>query len=357
MKNLSQSIFKIKTSSGSGSAFYLTTEKVFVTNYHVVEGHHDVAIEDNNLHTFVGKVVLVNVDEDLAIIVSDTVPTIDSPVTVGDVSAINTRDEVFVLGFPFGMPYTETQGIISSPKQLMGGKHYIQTDAPVNPGNSGGPLVNKAGEIIGITTSKFTEADNMGFAVPVSVLQNLLKVYQKAKPSVFSIQCPSCKNVESTQTDNCEFCGGDIEASIFEEKEISKLAQRVEEGLLRNGINPITARNGYEYWTYYKGSSLIRIYVYDYDFVCSSAPLNEMPEENIEQLLRYLLSNPIPPYQLGTYDTTIYLGCRTHITDLFNEKYGDAELDKLINFSSKADELDNLLHEKFGCPFANTAKL
>lgn len=357
MENISKSIYKIKTASGSGSGFYLANNNIFITNYHVVEGHHNVAIEDTNLHTFAAKVVLVNIEEDLAILISDEKINIDRNLTFGKLDDLKSRDEVFVLGFPFGMPYTETQGIVSSTKQLMNGKHYIQTDAPVNPGNSGGPLVNKAGEIIGITTAKFTDADNMGFAVPITVLEDLVKVYEKSKPTDFSIQCASCKSVEHSKTENCDNCGAEMNASIFDEKEISNLAKRVEEGLVRNGINPVIARNGYEYWTYYQGSSLIRIYVYDGDFVCSSAPLNELPTENVEQVMRYLLSNPISPYQLGTYDTIIYMGSRTHITDLFNEKYGNQQLDYLINLSKKADEMDNYLLETFNCPFAKTAKI
>lgn len=357
MENISKSIFKIKTASGSGSGFYLAKHNVFVTNYHVVEGHHNVAIENNDMHTIAAKVVLVNQSEDLAILVSDEKIATSKELSLGSLDNLKSRDEVFVLGYPFGMPYTETQGIISSPKQLMDGKHYIQTDAPVNPGNSGGPLVNKAGEIIGITTSKFTEADNMGFAVPVSVLEEILSIYGKSKPANFSVVCPHCKYVESSHTENCENCGADIDIVIFDEKEISNLAKRVEEGLVRNGINPVIARNGYEYWTFYQGSSLVRIYVYDYDFVCSSSPMNEIAPDKIENVMRYLLSNPIPPYQLGTFDGTIYIGCRTHVTDLFNEKHGNEQLDKLINLSKKADEMDNFLLDTYGCPLANTAKI
>lgn len=357
MENIKKSVFMIKTSSGSGSSFYLTNHNVFVTNYHVVEGHHKVAIEDSNKNTFEGTVVMINADEDLAIVISNQVINVDHPIQIGKLDELKYRDEVFVLGYPYGMPYTETQGVVSSPKQVMSGKEYIQTDAPVNPGNSGGPLVNKAGEILGITTAKFNDADNMGFAVPVTTLEAMLVKYDKSKPTQFSIQCSSCKNIVEEKTTNCDNCGADVNEDLFDEKEISKLAKRIEEGLIRNGINPIIARNGYEYWNFYEGSALIRLYVYKHDFVCGSAPLNEIPSENIEPLMRYMLSNPIPPYQIGTYSSTIYLAYRVHVTDLFNDKYGDTELDNLINFAKKADEMDNFLNETYGCPFAVTAKV
>ncbi|NJO88650.1 MAG: hypothetical protein HC831_06560 [Chloroflexia bacterium] len=65
---------------------------------------------------------------------------------LADISQLKSRDRVFVLGFPFGMPYTETQGIVSAPRQLMEGSYFIQTDAAVNPGNSGGPVINEFGK-------------------------------------------------------------------------------------------------------------------------------------------------------------------------------------------------------------------
>lgn len=352
-----KSVYKIKTASGSGSGFYLMENKVFVTNFHVIEGFHKVAIEDSKQHVFEGTVVLVNKDYDLALIISDEKIADEFSLKIGDISVLKTRDEVFVLGYPYGLPYTETQGIVSSPNQLMEGKYYVQTDAPVNPGNSGGPLVNIKGEVIGITTCKFNDADNMGFAVPATELVKFLEIYKKHSPTSYSVICHSCKSLQSEKTDVCENCGTNIDEELFEEQEISQLATRIESGLKRNGINPILARDGYEYWVFHQGSSLIRIYIYDRDFVCSSSPLCDLPEENLEPLYRYLLSNPVVPYQFGTGGNTIYLGCRTHVSDIFSEKFGDAELDKLINFSTKADEMDNYLHETYGCPMANTARL
>jgi len=356
MKNISNSIFKVNTSLGSGSAFFLNDEKIYITNFHVVDGCKMVSIEDQNKHSVVAKVALVDPDTDLAILTTESNIN-SSEMLLADINSVKSRDEVYVLGFPFGMPYTETKGIVSSPKQLMQGKYYIQTDAPVNPGNSGGPIVNINGDVIGVTTSKFNNADNMGFAVPVDVLKKFIDIYLKNKPANYSVVCTHCKNIATEKTSHCDHCGGDINANLFDEKPITELARRIESGLTKNGINPILARSGYEYWNFYQGSAKVRIYIYDYDFICSSASLNDYPTENIEGVMRYLLSDPIPPYQLGSYGNTIQIGSRCHISDLFSAKYGDTELDKIINLAQKADEMDNLLYEQFGCPHAATARL
>ena len=80
---------------------------------------------------------------------------------------VTLGQKINVAGNPFGMPFTATEGTVSSPRQLMDDTYYIQTDAAVNPGNSGGPMFNLDGEVVAITTSKMSNEDNMGFGIPV----------------------------------------------------------------------------------------------------------------------------------------------------------------------------------------------
>lgn len=357
MQQVSKIIFKVNTANGSGSAFYLKKHNIFITNYHVVEGSHGVSIENQNLERFAGQVVLADPHEDIAFVRVNKNFSELPEISLSELTSVAQRDEVYVLGFPYGMPYTETQGIVSAPKQLMNGKYYIQTDAPVNPGNSGGPLVNKNGEIIGITTSKFSEADNMGFAIPADTLKELAEVYTVNAPHEYSIVCAGCKCVVSEPQEYCDNCGDTIDITFFEEKEQSELARLIEEGFAANGTNPVLARTGYEYWSFHKGSSLIRVFVYANSYVYSTSPINKMASKSMPELLNYLLSPALQPYQLGVSDGNIYLSYRVHISDLFNEKYGKQELEKLIKLSDKADETDNYLLETFGCPLAAEAKV
>jgi serine protease Do len=354
--NKQQSIFKIRTAGGSGTAFYLSDIDALVTNFHVVEGYQKVCVENVDKDCYEGQVVMISQSEDIAIIKVNQDFSSLPMLKLADISNLKSRDEVFALGYPYGLPYTETKGIVSAPDQLFQGKKYIQTDAPINPGNSGGPLVNHAGEILGINTSKFTEADNIGFAVPSNRLIDFVAIYKKEKPSHFSVICSSCNSAVETETEYCDNCGGGIDKNIFDEKDISELAQKVEEGMVSKGINPVIARDGYEYWQFYKGSTLIRIYIYEGNFVCATSPINLLPNENLEPLMKYILSDENAPYNLGTWNKEIHITYRTHYTDLFSEKYGKQELDKLIGLAEKADSMDGFLHEKYGCEFSITAK-
>ena len=142
-------IFKINTASGSGTGFYIQDQNLVVTNYHVVSGYKKVAIEMQDKNTLSADVMVINPLIDIALLKPEKTLTGLPNVTFKKHDSLKNRDKVSVLGFPFGMPFTVTEGIISATKQLLNGQAYIQTDAAVNPGNSGGPVVNMNGDIIG----------------------------------------------------------------------------------------------------------------------------------------------------------------------------------------------------------------
>lgn len=353
-EELKQAVYKINTASGSGSGFYLKTQNVIVTNYHVIEGNKQVSIENQAQDRYLANVVYINPDADLAFLrTASYIPTTHIPFDT--VEAVHSRDQVFVLGFPFGMPFTITEGIVSNEKQLLDGRNYIQTDAAVNPGNSGGPVLNANGVLIGVTTAKFTEADNVGFAIPAKVVQDKLNSFAQNTSSHFSMECSSCKSLIYDKTDYCPNCGANIDEKIFDDKEISKLSKFVENAIQNMGINPLLARNGNEYWEFHSGTALIQIFVSNKNYLYAMSPLNTLPSENLESLYKYLLSYPVAPYQYGVHKNQIYISYRVALSDVFSKRTDEIK-SNLSNLILKADILDDYLVKEFACEKTSYAK-
>lgn len=353
--NIFNAVYKVNHAGGSGSCFYLKSVNLFVTNFHVVEGYHNLAIQDNEKNFHLARVVLVSPSLDIALLAAEgdfsSLPSIE--LSNAEDAIIGQR--INVAGYPFGMPFTVTEGTISSPKQLMDNNYYIQTDAAVNPGNSGGPMFNEKGEIVGITVSKFNNADNMGFGIPVGTLKKVLEDIADLDRSKFNVQCSSCDSLISDEEEYCSSCGEKLPENIFKERGLTDFAQFCEKAIEEMGINPIIARVGYERWKFHKGSSEIRMFIYDRSYLFCTSPINILPKKDLEPVLGYLLSPAIKPYQLGLDGNQIYISYRVHMSDVFSD-YASEVQKNITNLAFKADELDNYLVDIYNCEFSEYAK-
>ncbi|WP_251622170.1 trypsin-like peptidase domain-containing protein [Odoribacter lunatus] len=354
-QNLFRTVYKVNHAGGSGSCFYLKKYDLFMTNYHVVEGFRQVALEDNDKNRYLANVILVNPLLDVALLTAE-----------GDFSslpevALATKDvtlgqKINVAGYPFGMPFVVTEGTVSSPRQLIEDRYYIQTDAAINPGNSGGPMFNQEGEIVAITTCKFNNADNIGFGTPVSSLGEVLEQIDGIDRSCFNVQCPSCEEYVTDEDEYCPSCGEKLPENVFQQRGLTDLAKFCEKAIEKMGINPVLARVGYENWVFHKGSSEIRIFIFRRSYLICTSPLNNLPKKNLEPVLTYLLtSEDIKPYQLGLDGSQIYLSYRIHISDIFSE-FADEIQKNITEMAFKADDMDNYLADNFGCEFSEYAK-
>ena len=354
-QNIFKAVYKVNHAGGSGSCFYLKNYDLFVTNYHVVEGFREVALQDDNKNRFHARVVLVNPVRDIALLKADGDFSALPEIALSALDEVTIGQKINVAGYPFGMPFTVTEGTVSSPRQLLNDSYYIQTDAAVNPGNSGGPMFNDNSELVAITVSKLNNADNMGFGIPVSSLRELLDQIADLDTSVFNVQCNSCDEFISEEEEYCPSCGDKLPENVFQERSLTDLAVFCEEAIEAMGINPVLARVGYESWVFHKGSSEIRMFVYQRHYLFCTSPINVLPKKNLEPVLSYLLNAEVKPYQLGLDGNQIYISYRVHISDVFSE-YGDEVKKNLTNLAFKADDLDNYLSDTFGCEFSEYAK-
>jgi serine protease Do len=162
---------------GMGSGFIVESNGTILTNAHVVEGADEVRVRLTDRREFKGKVVGADKATDIAVVKIEAkgLPV----VKLGDPAQIKVGEWVLAIGSPFGFENTVTAGIVSATsRSLPDGTYvpFIQTDAAVNPGNSGGPLFNLKGEVIGINSQIYSRSggfQGIAFAVPIDVASNV----------------------------------------------------------------------------------------------------------------------------------------------------------------------------------------
>ncbi|UZD22939.1 trypsin-like peptidase domain-containing protein [Algoriphagus halophytocola] len=354
IQNLENSVYKINTAFGSGTGFYSTQDNVIITNFHVVSGSLSVSIEDGLKNRYLAKVIYANPGKDIAFLKVESLPIPIQTVTTIHATTVSTRDKLLVLGFPYGMPYTVTEGTVSNPKQAIGSSDYIQTDAAINPGNSGGPVINEKGELLGIVTAKFSDADNMGFAIPIETIREELDIIDQLLDEL-TIGCPSCNSLIQEKTSYCPNCGNDIEESLFQESLPSDFSVKVEKAIQNLGIDPVLARTGSEYWKFHLGSAEIRMFVYDNNYLFATSPLNELPRKNLAEIYEYIMRTDTGEHRLSISDNQVFLSYRVHISDLYSN-YEDQVIKSLAQLAEKADELDNRFVGDFGANMSKFSK-
>ncbi|WP_074408438.1 trypsin-like peptidase domain-containing protein [Aquimarina megaterium] len=355
LNNIGTSIYRIHTSSGSGTGFYSEVGNIVITNYHVVAGTLKVSVENQDRDRFLAKIIYINPRKDLAFLKVDDLVKPEKTVISDHDTITKVRDRVLVLGFPYGMPFTITEGIISNPNQMIEGNGFIQTDAAINPGNSGGPMVDEQGNLIGIVTSKFTQADNMGFAIPYRDLLSELEVIDDIDVNTLSLGCHGCNGVINDKTDYCPSCGCEIDQRYFEEAPLSQLSIKVENAITKLGIDPILARCGTEYWSFHQGSAEIRMYVYDNNYLFAVSPLNDLPRTKLDKIYNYILTEDTKPYQLSIASNKVFLSYRVHLSDLYSE-HEEQILNNFSHLAEKADELDDLFVNDYGAKMTEYSK-
>ena len=161
---------------GAGSGFIIDADGSILTNFHVIDGADRIIVKLSDGRTTRGRVIGADPETDIALIKIDGHRSL--PVApIGDSSTLRMGEWVCAIGNPLGYEHSVTVGVVS----YLGRKlfdlsldNYIQTDAAINFGNSGGPLINSRGEVIGINSAMSSRASNIGFAVPINGASSIL---------------------------------------------------------------------------------------------------------------------------------------------------------------------------------------
>lgn len=183
---ISDSFFygRVEVPQGAGTGFVWDSQGHIVTNYHVVQGGDSFVVTfHNDKKQYKATVVGVAPTKDIAVLKLEQRPKSLSPISIGSSKSLKVGQTALALGNPFGLDHSLSKGIISAlgrKIQGVGGvriSDMIQTDAAINQGNSGGPLMNSSGQVIGMNTMIFStsgSSSGLGFAVPVDVIKQFV---------------------------------------------------------------------------------------------------------------------------------------------------------------------------------------
>ncbi len=349
-------VIQIATPFSTGTGFYLKEHGLIVTNEHVIRGSKEVVIDGNSIDKALSHVIFADPFHDLAFLKPpenidlQSVPLSPTNVTDGD--------QVLAIGHPMGLKYTSTQGIVSnSNRKMQNDLNYIQTDAAINPGNSGGPLVNSAGEVIGINTSIYKDSNNIGFALQVSYLRDTINEYKEQYGQIGS-RCTSCLNLvfqKNVDDGYCPHCGAKISLpSDLEDYSPTGIPKMVEEILSESDQDIKLSRRGPNHWQIEQGSANIRVSYHDKSgFIIGDAFLCTLPKQNIKDIYEYLLrqNNDLESLNFSVFGNNIVLSL------IIYDRYLSIETGRNLfkYLFEKADHYDDILVNQFGANFKEDA--
>ncbi len=159
-----------------GSGFIIDKEGYIITNNHVIKDADDIKVKIKDGEEFEAKIIGRDTETDIALIKIESNRNNFYSVNLGDSSKLKVGEWVVAIGSPFGLEQTVTAGIVSAKGRVIGSGAYdnfIQTDASINFGNSGGPLINMNGEVIGINTAIIYQGQGIGFAIPINMAKEI----------------------------------------------------------------------------------------------------------------------------------------------------------------------------------------
>ena len=167
-----RAVVSVKTNDGQGSGVIYNPNGYIITNRHVIDGASSIWVVDYNGRSYPVQILGFGVDVDLAILKINSSETFDY---LQFEDQISVGQHVIAVGNPLGLSFTVTEGIISAVNRKTDDTNvgYMQTDVSINAGNSGGPLVNAAGDIVGINTFKIDATEGLGFAIPANIVENI----------------------------------------------------------------------------------------------------------------------------------------------------------------------------------------
>ncbi len=342
-------VIQIATPYSTGTGFYLHDFNIIITNEHVIRGNRRVVIDGHAFEKQLVQVIYTDPKYDLAFLHPPDAPDLPE-IGLGLDREVREGDRIIAIGHPFGLKFTATQGIVSNTMHELHDVQYIQHDAALNPGNSGGPLVDEDGKVLGVNTFIVREGTNIGFSLPVRYLSDTLTEFIGSEASM-GTRCSSCSNLvyeEEAEQGYCPHCGAKVSMpNEAEEYEPVGVTRTIEDMLRQAGYSVELSRRGPNNWEIHHGSARINISYYEKTgLITGDAYLCLLPKRKIKPLYEYLLRQN---YEMESLTFSIK-GQDIILSLLIYDRYlnVDTGLKLFQHLFERADHYDNVLVETYG---------
>lgn len=343
-------VIQIATPYSTGTGFYLAEYNIIITNEHVIRDNLEVVIDGEAFDKQLVDVLFIDQKYDLAFLAVPDAHTMPS-VTLRDIELPTVEgEEIIALGHPFGLQYSVTKGIISNTLHEVSGVHYIQHDAALNPGNSGGPLISKLGTIVGVNTFILRNGNSIGFSLPAKYLRATISEYQSGNGER-GVRCTSCAHTvfENTIRDRyCPQCGSLITMiSQIDPYEPTGICKSIESLLTDMGYDIALSRMGPSHWTVWRGSAKINISYHEKSgLIMGDAYLAKLPVGDMTNLYAYLMRQNYAleglTFSVKSNDIILSL--------LIFDQYMDRDISRKLfeHLTTAADHYDDILVDEYG---------
>lgn len=342
-------IVQIATPYSTGTGFYYRKWNVIITNEHVVRGNKNIIIAGQTFEKQVVPILYVDQKHDLAFVQAPIQHQM-ADIEIESIDHQDPGDKIIAIGHPFDLNFAATQGIISGFQVAKDEISYIQHDAALNPGNSGGPLINKNGKLIGVNTFVIQNGNNIGFALPSDMMEQCLLDYSKGSGAI-GVRCNACQKInfeDQIVSKYCQYCGASI-AMLSQTEEYTPygISLVIEEMIHSLGYTTELSRKGPNTWSIQKGSAWINISYYEKTgLLIGDVYLCTLPDDHIQEIYMYLLKQNyiLKGLNLSIRDEDIILSL------LIYDQYINANTMKKLfkELLLTADKYDNLLVESYG---------
>jgi len=349
LETLRQAIVQIATPYSTGTGFTLSDRRLIVTNEHVVRNQREAVVRLSQGKKQLGKVVFIDELHDLAILSYEGMAQAPGLELSHQLSTA-LGDEIVALGHPYGGEFSATYGHISSTEHRQQEVSYLQHDASLSPGNSGGPLLALDGSVLGINTFILQQGLDISYALPVGVLIHILSQLT-IEPHGTAALCDSCETIvydHTIQDQYCPSCGRAVHLpSQIESYQPTGVKATIEEIIADLGYPVSLARTGPNQWEIHKGSALIRMSYHDSTGLLSAdASLCQLPTEGVDKLYRYILAENHKAHGLSMSVRSQDIVLSLLIYDQYLDIHTGREL--LGRMFQKADDYDDILIHEYG---------